>query len=114
MHEETLFLPPSKPFGVIADIVQPTPVPAGSMRYAIVNFKSLRSSVIAHNCIHGLAIPTTSGASTLLHTGFERPIKAHAVRDWITGHPRLVIPVVVFLLGSLTYTVSLCLPFILF
>lgn len=85
----------------------PGPAPAGTMRSALVTFRSLRSSIIAHNCIHGLAVPSgASGSTTKLLTMFERPIKAHVIRDWIAAHPRIVVPILVFLLGSLTYTVS--------
>ena len=38
---------------------------------------------------------------------YERPLKAHAIRDWMSAHPRLVIPIVAFLIGTLSYTVSL-------
>lgn len=37
---------------------------------------------------------------------YERPLKAHAIRDWMSAHPRLVIPIVAFLIGTLSYTVS--------
>lgn len=37
---------------------------------------------------------------------YQHPLKAHAVRDWISGHPRLVLPVLAFILGTLSYTVS--------
>lgn len=58
--------------------------------------------------MHGLSVPSSTSPSTVtrIHTYYERPLKAHAIRDWMSGHPRIVIPVIVFLLGSLTYTVS--------
>jgi hypothetical protein len=37
---------------------------------------------------------------------YERPLKAHAVRDWISGHPRIALPIIFFLFGTLSYTVS--------
>lgn len=43
---------------------------------------------------------------TRLRLFYERPLKAHAIRDWISGHPRIVIPVGAFLLGTLSYTAS--------
>ena len=82
------------------------PGPAGALRSSLVTFRQSRASATARNCIHGLSIPGAS-ASTRLSTQYERPLKAHAVRDWITGHPRLVVPVVVFLIGAVTYTVNM-------
>jgi hypothetical protein len=35
---------------------------------------------------------------------YERPLKAHAIRDWISGHPRIALPVLAFLIGTLSYT----------
>jgi hypothetical protein len=32
-------------------------------------------------------------------------MKAHVIRNWMRDHPRTVLPIVVFLLGTLTYTV---------
>ncbi|KLO14864.1 hypothetical protein SCHPADRAFT_914661 [Schizopora paradoxa] len=95
-----------RPFGKIADITPPSPAPAGTMRSTLVSYMNLRSSIIAHNCIHGLAVPSgSSGSTTKLLTMFERPIKAHVIRDWTAAHPRIVVPILVFLLGSLTYTI---------
>jgi hypothetical protein len=38
---------------------------------------------------------------------YERVIKAHLIRDWLSKHPRIVLPIVVFLLGTMTYTVCI-------
>jgi hypothetical protein len=42
---------------------------------------------------------------TRLRTAYQPPVQAHAIRDWLGKHPRIVAPVALFLLGSLTYTV---------
>ena len=55
---------------------------------------------MARNVVHGLYIDKTR-----LRTSFVPPVQAHIVRDWAAKHPRIVIPVIVFLLGTLTYTV---------
>ncbi len=36
---------------------------------------------------------------------YEDPIQGHAVRDWLSSHPRIVLPVLLTLLGTLTYTI---------
>ena len=110
----TVYLPYVwQPFGKISDITNPIPVPAGVLRSSTVTFSRIGAATRAHNCIHGFTLvdepavagSTTGGKPTRLATLYEKPIRAHAVRDWISGHPRIVIPVLVFLLGALSYTV---------
>ena len=92
---------PHQPFGRIVDISAPTPIPGTSYHASTVTFSKLRSSIVARNVVHGLHIDKTR-----LHTAFLPPVQAHVIRDWATKHPRIVIPVVVFFLGTLTYAVS--------
>ena len=72
--------------------------------------------------LHGLSTPTNTRDFTLLRDSrasgatqpaiprtrlrlfYERPIKAHAIRTWLSTHPRIVIPVAAFLIGTLSYT----------
>jgi hypothetical protein len=63
-------------------------------------FSDLHASIVARNVVHGLYIDKTR-----LRTSFVPPVQAHIIRDWVAKHPRIVIPVIVFLLGTLTYTV---------
>ncbi|THH05738.1 hypothetical protein EW145_g4580 [Phellinidium pouzarii] len=93
-----------RPFGRIVDLTQPAPGPAGTLRSSVVIFRKARAAAIARNCVHGIVIPS-AGSTTRLHTMYERPLKAHAVRDWLTGHPKIVIPILVFFIGSITYTI---------
>ncbi|KAK0448384.1 RNA12 protein-domain-containing protein [Desarmillaria tabescens] len=82
IHQESLYKL-LRPYGRIKDMTDPIPVPAGSTRFSTVSFQKIRSCC---NCA-------------------KYPIRVHAVRDWLSGHPRIVLPVVVFLLGTLTYTI---------
>jgi hypothetical protein len=34
---------------------------------------------------------------------YMSPISKHFVRDWISGHPKIALPLVVFLAGTLSY-----------
>ena len=85
-----------------------------------------QSSVSLHELtssdqLHGYSTPTNTADCTLRASGqpspssitlsrlrlyYERPLKAHAFRDWISGHPRIALPVLGFLIGTLSYTVS--------
>ncbi|TFK55018.1 hypothetical protein OE88DRAFT_1779208 [Heliocybe sulcata] len=105
VHEEALYRL-FRPYGRIQDLRNPTPVPAGSLRFSTIVFRYVRSATIARNAIHGLAVPSSSSsAPTILRIGYREPLQAHALRDWILNHPRIVLPIVVFLLGTFTYTV---------
>lgn len=48
---------------------------------------------------------TMNGTTTKLGTGYAQLLQAHLFRDWIVNHPRIVLPIAIFLLGSLTYVV---------
>jgi hypothetical protein len=37
---------------------------------------------------------------------YEQPLKENAIRNWITSHPRIVLPVLALFIGTLTYTVG--------
>ncbi|RXK35460.1 hypothetical protein M231_07272 [Tremella mesenterica] len=106
-----------RPYGRVWDIQPPSPVPAGSLRFATVSYSNLTPATVAMNCLHGYSTPTNTGDHTLRASGsdpsiplsrlriyYERPLKAHAVRDWISGHPRIALPVIAFLIGTLSYT----------
>lgn len=79
--------------------------PPGTPRFAHVSFRSLRSATIARNVMHNYSF-TMNGTTTTLKTGYAQIIQAHVVRNWIANHPRIVLPIAVFLLGSLTYAVK--------
>ncbi|KAF9557696.1 hypothetical protein CPC08DRAFT_640029 [Agrocybe pediades] len=93
-----------RPYGRIRDLTPPVPVPAGSSRYATVTFQHVHSATIARNVIHGLEVPVNS-SKTRLRAQYEQPIQAHAIRDWMSSHPKIMLPIIIFLLGTLTYTI---------
>ncbi|OBZ75791.1 Mitochondrial escape protein 2 [Grifola frondosa] len=96
-----------RPYGLIQDLTQPGPVPPGTLRSSLVIFRKVQSATIARNSIHGASVPIspTSKVVTTLRTSYQQPIEVHAIRDYITSHPRIFLPVLLFLLGTLTYTI---------
>ena len=64
----------------------------------------MRSATIARNVMHNYQF-TMNGTTTKLGTGYGQLLQAHVFRDWIVNHPRIMLPIIVFLLGSLTYAV---------
>lgn len=109
-----------RPYGRINDIEPPTPVPAGALRFAQLSYTRLSPAVTASNCLHGVMTPVNMNdykvhregneeaknalSLTRLRIYYQDPLKAHAIRDWISAHPRLALPVLAFLIGTLSYT----------
>lgn len=95
-------------YGKISEIA---PQPSDSKvapRYAYIDFSRIRFATVAKNCMHGYVVPAEEGggkAGTLLKLSYESKGKPHWIRDWITGHPRIVIPLVVALLTALSVAV---------
>ncbi|KAJ7632265.1 RNA12 protein-domain-containing protein [Roridomyces roridus] len=95
-----------RPYGMIRSIDAPTPVPAGTLRSANVVFDKIRYAATARNAMHGTQVFAPGSKSpTRLHLTYTFPLNAHKVRDWLASHPRVVLPVAIFLLGTLTYAI---------
>ncbi|KAI0009324.1 RNA12 protein-domain-containing protein [Xylariaceae sp. FL0662B] len=77
-------------------------------KFAYVDFALVRDAIMARNCLHGYVVPEELGggkSGTKFRMSYERRVKPHRFWDWITSHPRIVIPVVVALLTGLTVAV---------
>ncbi|KAI1753149.1 RNA12 protein [Xylaria castorea] len=77
-------------------------------KYAYVDFRFVRDAVMARNCLHGFVVPEELGGGkfgTKFRMSYERRTKPHRIWDWITNHPRIVIPVIVALLTGLTVVI---------
>ena len=89
-----------RPFGRIWDLSPPGAVAGTPYRASRITFKTFRSSIIARNVLYGYTVD-----GTRLRAFYEPPVNAHALRDWITNHPRLSIPLILFLFGTITLAV---------
>lgn len=77
-------------------------------KYAYIDFSFVRDAIMARNCLHGFVVPEELGGGkfgTKFRISYERRVKPHRIWDWITNHPRIVIPVLVALLTGLTVAV---------
>ncbi|KAJ7210678.1 RNA12 protein-domain-containing protein [Mycena haematopus] len=94
-----------RPYGPMRDIREPVPVP-GSLRSATVIFNEERSAAVARNAIQGLELWAAGAKSpTRLLITYAHPLDGHKIRDFMERHPRIVFPILVFLLGSLALTI---------
>lgn len=107
LSQETIFSLFRK-FGKIADIqAQPSDskvVP----RYAYLDYGFVRDAIMAKNCLHGIVVPENLGggkAGTKLRLSYERLTKNHRFWDWLSNHPRIVIPLVAGLLAAITVVI---------
>ena len=95
-------------YGKIADI-QSQPWDSKVVpKYAYVDFSLVRDAIMARNCLHGFVVPAELGGGKLgtkLRMSYEQRAKQHRFWDWITNHPRIVIPVIVALLTGVTVVI---------
>ncbi|KAJ3573057.1 hypothetical protein NPX13_g4840 [Xylaria arbuscula] len=77
-------------------------------KYAYIDFSFMRDAIMARNCLHGFVVSEELGGGkfgTKFRISYERRTKPHRIWDWITNHPRIVIPVLVALLTGVTVVV---------
>ncbi|KOS22139.1 Mitochondrial escape protein 2 [Escovopsis weberi] len=95
-------------YGRIADIfLQPSDSKV-TPRFVNVAFSSVRDAIMARNCMHGYVLGEAEGGGkngTKLRLSYIRRAKPHSVWNWITSHPRIIIPVVAALLAGLSVIV---------
>ena len=95
----------ARPYGPLGDIIAQPSDSKVLPKYALLDFTSPGYAVMAKNCLHGLVVPEAHGggkSGTLLKLSYERKIKAHWIRDWIFGHPRIVVPIIAAILAGIT------------
>lgn len=103
-----------RPYGYISDIsilfVKEGP------KYAIIQFRRIRSATSAKNCLHNTRIfisnpslssapETPSTTSTRLNITYEPVMGANFIVKWLTSHPRITIPAALALLAAITYAI---------
>lgn len=107
LSQENLFAIFRK-YGRIGDIVSQAADSKILPKYALVDFASTKDAIMARNCMHGLVVAENMGggkAGTKLRLSYEQKVKAHHIWDWISSHPRIVIPIVAALLAAITVVI---------
>ncbi|KAI9158394.1 Mitochondrial escape protein 2 [Paramyrothecium foliicola] len=107
LSEETLYTL-FRRYGKIADII---PQPADSKvtpRYAMVGFPVTRDAIMTRNCMHGFVVDEVLGGGkdgTKLRMSYERKVKKHSIWNWLTSHPRIVVPAIAALIAGISVIV---------
>ncbi|GAA5828532.1 hypothetical protein JCM11251_000838 [Rhodosporidiobolus azoricus] len=89
-----------RPYGKIHDIIP-------GAKSARIMFSSTRSATSARNCLHAAKVSASSAgdATTILRILYAERHHTNYVKDWITSHPRITIPALVALLGTISYAI---------
>ncbi|KAG6003727.1 hypothetical protein E4U21_001780 [Claviceps maximensis] len=90
-------------YGKIADIL-PQPFDSKVVpKYAQIGFPRLSDAIMARNCMHGFLVNEAMGGGktgTLLRLTYVKREKAHSLWNWLTNHPRIVIPILAALVAA--------------
>lgn len=93
-------------YGKIADIVSQPPDSKVVPRYAYVDFVLVRDAIMARNCMHGFVLKEEGSKNpTRLRLSYEQRVKPHHFWSWISGHPKIVIPIIAAVLAAFTVAV---------
>jgi hypothetical protein len=95
-------------YGKLSEIA---PQPSDSKvtpKYGNIDYTRVRFATMAKNCMHGYVVPPEEGGGktgTLLKLSYESKKRTNWIWDWMTNHPRIVIPILVALLTAASVAV---------
>lgn len=93
-------------YGKIADITSQPPDSKLLPRFAYVDFALVRDAIMARNCMHGFILQEEGSKNpTRLRLSYEQRVKPHHIWNWISSHPRIVIPIIAAFLAAFTVAV---------
>ncbi|CRJ95514.1 hypothetical protein BN1708_002030 [Verticillium longisporum] len=95
-------------YGKIAEITSQPNDSKVLPKFAYLDFALIRDAIMARNCLHGYLVGEALGggkSGTKLRLSYEQRVKAHSIWNWISSHPRLVIPIVLGLVTAVTVAI---------
>ena len=95
-------------YGKLAEIIAQPTDSKDMPKYAILQFNKTRFGVTAKNCLHGYNVKREEGGGdtgTVLKVSYQQTKKAHWIWDWLVNHPRITLPIMLALLGTVTVAV---------
>ncbi|TPX09964.1 uncharacterized protein E0L32_008811 [Thyridium curvatum] len=95
-------------YGMIGEIISQPFDSKAVPRYAYLDFVLVRDAIMARNCMHGFVVPESLGGGkngTKLRLSYEQRVKPHHIWEWLTSHPRIVIPIIAALLATVTVAI---------
>ena len=95
-------------YGKLSEI-SPQPSESKVMpKYAFVDYSRVRFATMARNCMHGYVVSPEEGGGktgTLLKLSYDSKKKTYWLWDWMSNHPRIVLPLLVALIGAASVAV---------
>ncbi|KAI1499806.1 RNA12 protein-domain-containing protein [Biscogniauxia marginata] len=107
LSQETLYTL-FRRYGKIAEITSQPWDSKVLPKFAYVDFAFARDAIMARNCLHGFVVPEELGggkSGTKFRMSYEEKVSTRRFWSWITGHPRIVIPILVALLTGVTVVI---------
>ena len=107
LSQETLYSL-FRTYGKLADIVpQHTETKDGQPKHAYLKYTRVRHAIRAKNCMHGFKYPDgeQGHGTTILKLSYVQKRKAYDMWNWLVNHPRLVIPILLAVFGTVTVSV---------
>ncbi|KAI6778804.1 Mitochondrial escape protein-like protein [Emericellopsis cladophorae] len=95
-------------YGKIADIIPQAQDNKATPRFAYLAFPMMRDAIMARNCMHGFVVGEALGGGkmgTRLRMSYEKRVKAHSIWNWLTNHPRIVVPAIAALIAGISVIV---------
>jgi hypothetical protein len=95
-------------YGKLAEITSQPHDSKVMPKFAYVDFALVRDAVMARNCMHGFLVQEKLGGGklgTVLRLSYEKKTDQRNIWNWISSHPRLVIPVVAALIAAITVVI---------
>ena len=95
-------------YGPILEMVSQTSDSKVAPRFAYIDFSRMRFATMAKNCMHGFILVEEQGGGktgTLLRIGYEPRMRTRWIRDWLTSHPRIVIPILAALIAAISVSI---------
>ena len=107
LSQETLYTL-FRRYGKLKDIA-PQPTDSKEMpKYALLHFDRVRHAVMAKNCMHGFEVSPHDGgghSGTVVKLVYQQKRKAHFIWDWLVNHPRITIPLLLALTGTVAVAI---------
>ncbi|KAH9832790.1 mitochondrial escape protein 2-like [Teratosphaeria destructans] len=97
-----------RPYGKLTDIIAQPSDSKIVPRYAYLDFSRLGKSIMAKNCLHGYTVSEAEGGGklgTIFRLTYEKKQRFGWVKDWIFGHPRIVIPALAALIAGISIAI---------
>ncbi|RCI17218.1 hypothetical protein L249_2243 [Ophiocordyceps polyrhachis-furcata BCC 54312] len=107
LAEETLYSL-FRRYGKMADILPQAWDSKQTPRYAQIGFPRVRDAIMARNCLHRFVVAEAMGGGkdgTMLRISYIKRVKARSIWEWLTSHPRILIPAVAALIAGFSVIV---------